>query len=424
MTIPAGKLIFIEPCVSRPHRHSSLPFDCPNSRGSLICIEVSPSQHASDMQLHHRETALRSFPEGTAVVISGTGGQWGLIHGIVCQLCSDDSPAGNSTGLSILVSTAASCEGWRFPAGMMMRLDKRRMVDLGQVAVGGLAQFLIPAGESSERMREIVVEGKSPEMGHWEGVEPWLAKKGGKTASILRRLIGGCNEAQRRAIEVCMRSEDVGIVKGLPGTGKTFVIVILCLMMVLEGKRVLVASHTNSAIDNVLRKLIGFGTCLFGLFIERHFDSANRRRNSHPSRDASLHAPTKVVRTLRRLLSSLPKRSDYRSDRLHEHFAIPAELRFRCLYCGRSRTNHGAGNSANAFSRSTRAFGGRFKATPSIGAIDDRRQRRSRRVVNESTGVPRGQRPFQRSVKHPIPHERKHHEFIQFPHLRQLHASR
>ena len=339
------------------------------------------------MQLRHRETALRSFPEGTAVVISGTGGQWGLVHGIICGLCSDMFPAGNSPGLNVLVSVSASCEGWRFPAGMTVRVDKRRMVDLGQVAVGGLAQFLIPAGETSERIRQIVVDGKSPRMGHWEGIERWLEGKEGKLAHLLRRLIGGCNEAQRRAIEICMRSEDVGIVKGLPGTGKTFVIVILCLMMVLEGKRVLISSHTNSAIDNVLRKLIGFGNRLFVLFIERHFDSANRRFFSHPSRNAFLHATTKVVWMLRRLSSSLPKCSDCRSDCLYKHFTIPAELRFRCLYCGRSRPDHRASDSPNAFSRTKSAFGGRFKTTPSIGSIDDWCEKRSRCVVNEPIGI-------------------------------------
>lgn len=299
LTIPAGKLTFIESCVSRPHRHSSLPSNCPNSRGSLLCIEICPSHDASDMQLHHRETALRSFPEGTAVVISGTGGQWGLFHGTVCGLCSDTSPAGNSLGLNLLVSVSGSCDGWRIPAGMMVRVDKRRMVDLGQVAVGGLAQFLIPAGETNDRIREIVVEGASPMMRQWEGVEKWLEGKEGKQIPILRRLIGGCNEAQLRAIDLCMRSEDIGMVKGLPGTGKTFVIVILCLMMVVEGKRVLIASHTNSAIDNVLRKLSGFGNPLVVLFIERHFDSAHRRRDACASRDASLHATTKVVWTVR-----------------------------------------------------------------------------------------------------------------------------
>ena len=45
------------------------------------------------------------------------------------------------------------------------------------------------------------------------------------------------------------------VVYGPPGTGKTTVITELVRILVKNGHRVLVTSHTNVAVDNVLEKL-------------------------------------------------------------------------------------------------------------------------------------------------------------------------
>ena len=49
------------------------------------------------------------------------------------------------------------------------------------------------------------------------------------------------------------------MVLGMPGTGKTTTIACLVQVLVVRGYNVLLTSFTNSAVDNVLLKLIGNG---------------------------------------------------------------------------------------------------------------------------------------------------------------------
>ena len=75
----------------------------------------------------------------------------------------------------------------------------------------------------------------------------------------IQKLLQQCNSDQLNAIRLALNSQDLAIIQGLPGTGKTLVIVVITMMFVLEGKRVLISSHTHNAIDNVLMKLAPFG---------------------------------------------------------------------------------------------------------------------------------------------------------------------
>jgi DNA replication ATP-dependent helicase Dna2 len=47
----------------------------------------------------------------------------------------------------------------------------------------------------------------------------------------------------------------------MPGTGKSSTIALLIRILVLSGKKVLVASHTNSAVDNIMRKVAQYIDC-------------------------------------------------------------------------------------------------------------------------------------------------------------------
>ena len=50
-------------------------------------------------------------------------------------------------------------------------------------------------------------------------------------------------------------SQDYTLLLGMPGTGKTTTIACLVQVLVARGNSVLLTSHTNSAVDNVLLKL-------------------------------------------------------------------------------------------------------------------------------------------------------------------------
>ncbi|MBI5209752.1 MAG: AAA family ATPase [Elusimicrobia bacterium] len=69
----------------------------------------------------------------------------------------------------------------------------------------------------------------------------------------------GLNEFQREAVVKCLRAEDVALVHGPPGTGKTTVLVELIRQSAARGMRVLATAPSNVAVDNILEKLLGSG---------------------------------------------------------------------------------------------------------------------------------------------------------------------
>lgn len=64
------------------------------------------------------------------------------------------------------------------------------------------------------------------------------------------------NTNQRSAILKALTANDYFLLKGLPGTGKTQTLVALIRLLVLMGKSILITSHTHSAVDNLLMRLM------------------------------------------------------------------------------------------------------------------------------------------------------------------------
>ena len=56
-----------------------------------------------------------------------------------------------------------------------------------------------------------------------------------------------------------LRARDYALIIGMPGTGKTSMIVEAVRALAARGRRVLVSSYTNSAVDNILLKLEATG---------------------------------------------------------------------------------------------------------------------------------------------------------------------
>lgn len=83
------------------------------------------------------------------------------------------------------------------------------------------------------------------------------------------------NSSQKEAIRFALASEDLAIIHGPPGTGKTTTVVELILQAVNRGNKVLACAPSNTAVDNLLERLITAG--------------ANAVRLGHPARvDESL----------------------------------------------------------------------------------------------------------------------------------------
>ncbi|XP_031846544.2 DNA replication helicase/nuclease 2 isoform X2 [Nomia melanderi] len=112
--------------------------------------------------------------------------------------------------------------------------------------VGGL----MSDNEVCEKLRNIVIDKKPAtfvkELPHSITV---------KSAPLLK----GLNENQQRAVLKAMTANDYILIKGMPGTGKTQTLVALIQLLHATGHSVLITAHTNSAVDNILLRLLNKG---------------------------------------------------------------------------------------------------------------------------------------------------------------------
>ena len=67
------------------------------------------------------------------------------------------------------------------------------------------------------------------------------------------------NAEQQRALELADSAQDVMLVHGPPGTGKTTVLVEVIRRAVLRGEKVLAAAPSNLAVDNLVERLVAAG---------------------------------------------------------------------------------------------------------------------------------------------------------------------
>ncbi len=67
------------------------------------------------------------------------------------------------------------------------------------------------------------------------------------------------NPAQNRAVNRALRAEDLALIHGPPGTGKTYTIARLVRALVERDQRVLLSAFTNRAVDNALEALLEQG---------------------------------------------------------------------------------------------------------------------------------------------------------------------
>jgi ATP-dependent RNA/DNA helicase IGHMBP2 len=69
----------------------------------------------------------------------------------------------------------------------------------------------------------------------------------------------GLNAEQRSAFDLAERAEDVALVHGPPGTGKTTVLVEIVRAAAARGERVLASAPSNLAVDNLVERLVASG---------------------------------------------------------------------------------------------------------------------------------------------------------------------
>ena len=67
--------------------------------------------------------------------------------------------------------------------------------------------------------------------------------------------IPSLNDSQQKAVEFCLAANDIAIIHGPPGTGKTTTVVELICQAVARGESVLACAPSNTAVDNLVERL-------------------------------------------------------------------------------------------------------------------------------------------------------------------------
>ncbi|EKR72500.1 AAA domain protein [Leptospira noguchii str. 2006001870] len=76
---------------------------------------------------------------------------------------------------------------------------------------------------------------------------------------VLERMNTSLNESQKNAVLHCVLSQDVAVIHGPPGTGKTTTLTEIVRQLVAEEKKVLVSAPTNSACDLLVESISAKG---------------------------------------------------------------------------------------------------------------------------------------------------------------------
>jgi hypothetical protein len=132
------------------------------------------------------------------------------------------------------------------------RVDREELSAGFSTMYGNLEALLYP---EAERLRRLVIDLEAPRFTLSPGAEHSQCPSSSALLHM-ERFAADLNEDQKRAIERVLRSQDYVLLLGMPGTGKTATVACLVALLVDAGCSVLLASHTHSAVDNVLRRLV------------------------------------------------------------------------------------------------------------------------------------------------------------------------
>ncbi len=85
---------------------------------------------------------------------------------------------------------------------------------------------------------------------------------GGLSSNSLHFRNQQLNESQQQAVAAITQNEEISIVHGPPGTGKTTTLIEAILQLIKAGEKVLVSAPSNTAVDNIAKGLIQQGVNL------------------------------------------------------------------------------------------------------------------------------------------------------------------
>lgn len=195
---------------------------------------------------------------GDAITVSVEPDLLALARGFIVELTPEEVVVGVDHELSldaistrsVALSKARGDAPSALTGGLVIfRVDKDEMSGgMGRIR-NNLAQMFYADGDS--RRLSLVVDLTPPRFSPPPPLPPSVSH---------------LNPSQLSALSKIVSAQDYALILGMPGTGKTTVIVALTKVLVGMGKTVLLTSYTHSAVDTILAKMVNedFGILRLG----------------------------------------------------------------------------------------------------------------------------------------------------------------
>jgi len=151
-----------------------------------------------------------------------------------------------------------------------------------------------------------------------------IEESGGRTAALREVLLGAneprfterptcdfsttLNTSQQDAVRFALSADDLAIIHGPPGTGKTTTVVEFIVQAVEQGNRVLACAPSNTAVDNLLERLVNRGRKV--VRVGHPARVSERLRSFTLDAQATGHEVMKIVRDMIREAEDLFRKVD------------------------------------------------------------------------------------------------------------------
>lgn len=168
----------------------------------------------------------------------------------------------NSVSILLDRNLTAWARKQRFPVdSLLWRIDSQEMLSSFRTAKGNLdTLFTAGADDAHGHLRNLVVNCTAPRFHPLISTQKEQLQQ--SIADFKKRGMV-LNDGQKRALAFCEQAQDYMLLLGMPGTGKSMTLAAIVMQAARQGKKVLLCSHTHSAVDNVLLKLLSFGFSSF-----------------------------------------------------------------------------------------------------------------------------------------------------------------
>ncbi|MEM6687800.1 MAG: AAA domain-containing protein [Planctomycetota bacterium] len=240
----------------------------------------------------HSQLPMNRLKVGSPVVLSDDG---------------DPSDSGLAGVVSRRTAQMIQVAVETFPEGLRFRLDLSPDETTRRRQLSAMAKMRTAVGRPA-RLRDVMMGNKAPRFSPVSGFE-WFDE---------------LNPPQEDAVQFAVSAGDVAVIHGPPGTGKTTTIAEVIYQLVREGERVLACAPSNTAVDNLLEKLVRGVPDVVRL--------GHPARVLHALRDYTLDErviqdrSAGVIRELRRELDQVMRQIERLADR-HDGYKKRGQLR-------------------------------------------------------------------------------------------------